>query len=427
MGPLPLYTLGMFTAAPPLERRLLLVCLVVAAVARLGFAFAGREYVERTSRETLRDTVGYNDLARHALEHGAFAKLPPQTFPRPPLYPLFLAGVRATLGDGYAATRIAQTLLQLLTLLLLYRLARAWFGPTVGLLASYLFALNPFFVFYTAFELSETLAVFLVVLIASLVQHGSATLHPAWAAALGFALAAATLCRPPLGQAGLLLLAGTGLARRADRAFWVAAGSACLSFLVAVAPWICFHAQAYGRPVIVYMGLGRSLYEANNPTSVTGTGIIGVDFQLDPAIEALPFEERDRIYLDRALAHIREEPGLYVGRCLWRFYRLWQPVPYAPEFADSGKILVVLLGEGIFLPFFVAGLWLTRQRWRDLLWPYALGITLTAAHTLIVSGMRYRVPVMPFALILAAFALTTLIARWNRLRAADSDRGGSAR
>ncbi|MCI0440733.1 MAG: glycosyltransferase family 39 protein, partial [Chloroflexi bacterium] len=146
------------------------------------------------------DERDYNTLALNLVRHGEFSFKPGEpTSLRPPLYPALVAGVYAVCGEeNYAAVRLLQLALSLMTVLLVYRLGCMTYGPSAGTWAALFMALYPSFLAYDNFLLTETLFTFLLmlfcVLLATSVQRRS------WGAPLasGVVLGLAALTRSVL-------------------------------------------------------------------------------------------------------------------------------------------------------------------------------------------------------------------------------------
>ncbi len=104
----------------------------------------------------------YADIAKYeaaALEPGIPRSLPPG-------YPLFLRAVYSTFGpNAFRAVFIIQALIGSLSICLMYRITERIGGRRPALVAAAIAALYPSFVLYTAAKLTETLAIFVLLLI----------------------------------------------------------------------------------------------------------------------------------------------------------------------------------------------------------------------------------------------------------------------
>ena len=141
-----------------------LVGIVVAVGAALRWAFAAHAQVQSPLRE---EAGQYARYAQNLIAHGVYSLStavppPPDSF-RPPGYPLLLAACRLAGGDGWLLLTIGvQVVLGALTVLLCYRLARAWLGFLPALAAAMLCALSPHLVVSSVYVLPECTTTFLL-------------------------------------------------------------------------------------------------------------------------------------------------------------------------------------------------------------------------------------------------------------------------
>ena len=100
-----------------------------------------------------RDSIAYFQVG-YELANGLGFDLPLR---RTPLYPLFVAGTVAALGEDLRGLALAQHLLGLVTVAATYFLGRAMFGRTAGVLAALLTAISAPLLIYEHYILAEAL------------------------------------------------------------------------------------------------------------------------------------------------------------------------------------------------------------------------------------------------------------------------------
>lgn len=177
---------------------------------------------------------------------------------RPPLYPLFIAGVIGLLGEDPHALALVQHALGLLTVALTYVLGRVAINRAAGLVAGLLVALNGTLLIYERYVMAETLFATLLVGATLLLAVGMrrATWRPY--ALGGLALGVAALCRP---TAQLLLpvipVVALAVHRPITRAVRLG-GAALAGFAVIGLPWAALSYALTGSPGAV--GLGEALF-----------------------------------------------------------------------------------------------------------------------------------------------------------------------
>ena len=192
------------------------------------------------------DTEMYAEIARTWTQTGTFGMDqgdgPVPTYVRLPGYPAFLAAVFAVAGDppGMRPVMFAQLLFDLLTCLIIARLALVLFSARVAWTAFLIAALCPFTANYAAVPLTETLSIFATALAMLLAVIGlERWVLPVWAGC-GAVTACAILLRPD----GMLLLMAIGaylalrLLRTENRGAIMRAGAVLVFVaLLPLVPW----------------------------------------------------------------------------------------------------------------------------------------------------------------------------------------------
>jgi 4-amino-4-deoxy-L-arabinose transferase-like glycosyltransferase len=191
--------------------------LSTAAALVLGLAF--RLWFVVHTANISGDTLLYGDIAKNWLEHGVYgftqrAAHPTPTLIRLPGYPLFLALCFLIFGsEHYTAVMLVQAVVDLLTCILLSRLAGRLFGPRAARVTLWLAALCPFTANYVSAPLAETLTLACIaVAFYALERWRTATPAPSglrinrWLWLLAASLAYAILLRPEQGLLAAAIL-----------------------------------------------------------------------------------------------------------------------------------------------------------------------------------------------------------------------------
>ena len=332
-------------------------------------------------------------------------------------------------------------------------LAVAWLGwsmvpdrPTVGWIAGLGAAVYPTHLYMvTHLQVALWAALLLTLLLAVVVS-------PRWRANRKGAILAGCL-------AGLLLLVEPILAlalpvcaaafwlgekqnRWRDRFRWGPVGRVALTAVVAaviVSPWIVRNWRVHGQFVFVKSTFGYAFWQGNNPIS-WGTDKIpkasaeqlrldhdgtlaGVnralwearhetlyidDVLLKPTgyreFAGLSEPQRSDLLADRARAFIRDDPAQYGRLCMsrLRYFLLFDDTN--PKAANR----VYRWSTIIWLVFASVGLWASLGRWREF-WPsYAVFFAATLFHTLVITSVRFRIPIEPLSFVWAAAAIGAL-------------------
>jgi 4-amino-4-deoxy-L-arabinose transferase-like glycosyltransferase len=406
--------------------RALSTILIVAALSRFGFSVG----VVGLHAMTKGDEADYHAIATHLLDgRGFIATEETPTARRPPAYPVFLSLIYRVTGPDPAAGRVAQIALGVLVVWLTMSVARAWFGRAAAVWAGWFAALNPFLIFLSGYLLTENL--YLVFVLGALAVSPGA----GWfcrqaiprAAATGILLGLAALTRPsglPLLEwvlaAGLLF----GVSAWKDRIARVAVAAAV--FGLVMAPWLVRNARVVGAPVLTTHG-GITFYQGNNEKVATTPQWHGGAAPL----EALPGYdrlvgmtelERDREAWKLGKEYLRSHPEQVPSLVGWKLVRCWR---LKSDMGLSGirsgwwfnnrsvlgrvaaRLDVGMIYAIVALPLFLAGLWMTRRRWRELLFGYGVVLVHTAIAVLFFGSLRTRIPVEPMICVFAAAALAS--------------------
>lgn len=363
-----------------------------AFLIRLAFALKlGGRFIQT-------DEIGYVEPARQLAETGVLGTqgvagvLPP--------VPAAFYAFFFEFGKSLLAPRLGLVLLGTLVCWLMERTTRKLTGSRgAGRIALIISAFYPYFVYYGGTVMSELPAI--ACLCAALALDG----FPA-----GLAWAAAGLCRPQLVPTALIAILATRKSRLALLAGW----------LLPLGLWAVRNHAVTGRYAVEAHGgmallHGTEFFDLNEQdTGVAMEAIRKADFY--KKAEALPEVDKDRAYRAEAKAWMRAHPGQTVVQWARKFAKFWAFYPrtskvyaeneYSHPSAGLPRWALVAMSLA-FEPWLIVlgfwGLWERRDRRAQLLPAFLVVAVTCAVHTLVVSTMRYRVPIMP-VMILGASA-----------------------
>ncbi len=414
------------SAAAPADRPPLSASARSRLLAILVFAFALRLALAFSIAPVLRsDALEYHEYGLHLAQEGRYYIINhgPQAAwhgmemlsYRPPGYPFCLAGLYAVLGDRPRAALAAQALLDTLTVLLVFLLARFYLPENPSLLVALLYALHPF---YVPMIMTEVLFIFLLMLNLLYWARAGKLRLPAQALG-GLAFGAAVLTRPatiiftPLAAFVLLMPRNnSGWKKQAlALAVWGVAAAAV------IAPWLSREYRAHGRFVLITSNGGRTFFDGNYLPD-TATEII-VKGRLNGEDEV----QIDRDFFNLTAQYLQEHPR-HAGRMMVKRLRnLWTfdlpsefRVLYLDYLLAQPGLLSASLGGIIYFLFAVsravmagafAGMaikWKERWNWRLL---YLIPLLVTAFHFFCYHGKpRYLSPFYP---VLSIFFIAALL------------------
>ncbi len=202
------------------------------------------------------DQVDYQDLAGVIAARGVFAHAVPGGLVAEPRrsmgYPLFLSAIVKVAGGAYPPAVAIQAALVAATAVLIYVMARRILSRRSALAAGIACALFPPFAYWSAYTMTETLAIFLVTL--GTVVLYLALRRASWSRALfaGAALGYAGLVRPTLALVIIALAVATIVAVRTGRVRGIRLrlilGATLVAAIVGIAPQVAYTWVNFDRP-----------------------------------------------------------------------------------------------------------------------------------------------------------------------------------
>jgi 4-amino-4-deoxy-L-arabinose transferase-like glycosyltransferase len=351
------------------------------------------------------------------------------------------------------AVQIAQVLLGAATAWLVYRLGLAWFGRRAGLVAGWLYALDPTFVAFTHYFFNETLFVFLFTagLLLAFGPRRVPSIGSSITIGVLFALAAYVkssllFLLPVLALA--LILFREGERRAALRSVAIAAAA----WLACIAPWTARNWEVHGGFVLMDSSGPFNFWRGNQPRAYVRRRF-GSDWNVhfaEPfhAWSQSPVSEvGGREFLDQVREHveqptdlqvmevgtkvavdyIREQPAWFLERAWYKLVDLWNPTSFVMRHLEKrgyGPIsrgTELALSWACVLSYLVAagfgaiGLWKVCNDERGKLVLLLIGYY-TAIHVVTFALTRFRLPILPLLMVLAGFAIVLAWDRWRGAR-----------
>ncbi|MFH1724582.1 MAG: glycosyltransferase family 39 protein [Elusimicrobiota bacterium] len=377
------------------------------------------------------DEGGYDAIAWHWARTGVLGGGGEATVVSP-VAPLFF-GLFYLAGHRMLAARVAHAAVSAATAWMLGRMTGQLTGSRrAGLFALALSAVYPFFIYYSGILMTETLYVAGVVaglwaICASLRERGAS----AWrAAAAGAALAVAGLTRPQGVPIALGLWVSAAVLCMLKRYRWRSWALAVLCWALPLAGWAARNHGVCGRYTLSLKGGfalidGVMFFDLNE----MDTAFARQAFRTTPLYEegrSLGPAERDRLYRRAVFRFMVENPRTVLRQWVHKAFNFWRFYPRVDkEYPDTegarpgvgasrrNLVAVSLLFEPAIILLGFYGAFQLRARAAEL-WPlYWMVLATFGMHVVIISQMRYRLPVMP---VLILFACAAADAALRRLR-----------
>jgi 4-amino-4-deoxy-L-arabinose transferase-like glycosyltransferase len=388
-------------------------------------------YMSKDTGLMIVDEQHYHTLALNLLHGYGFAWEPGAlTSIRPPLYPFFLRLVWTVSGtESLWVVRMAQILLNLSNVILVYRLGLLLFDHRMALVAAAGFCFYPSFVGFNVFLLTEILFTLLLTLVALGYVVLLKTGRLSAAGGTGIALGLAALTRSILWPFPLILCPLAFLSVRSRP--WVRLQVALCLFLgyaLVVTPWALRNTRLQGVFTVIDTMGGLTLRMGNyeytplnrawDPVTLHGeTSIFQQLYQGHPKVSSWTEGRKEKWALRTALVYMMAHPLVTLQRVVIKFANFWglerviiagwQQGLYQPPhwFAVLGTLaitfaymLVMLCASlGLFLAF-------PGER-RAHIFFLLLMAFICSIHTATFGHERYHLPLIPFLCLYAAAAV----------------------
>ncbi len=356
------------------------------------------------------DTAEYEQVALQILHGMSFG----EASPRAPAYPLLLAFSFWIGGEeNYLVAHILQLGLSLVQMLLVVRFAGRLGGPSAATVAAALVALTPTLVFVSGLLyptlLYATLLFALTFVAWSLAERPSVLRGLALGALVVLGWLTDMVILAPSLAIGVWLLAAVR-SRRVPlvRALAVAG----LTTVALAAPYLRF-LREHGNDR-VFMGKAQAvLHFARTDTLISRPRWI----RNPSATGYAPLSMRG--FVERELGLLRTRPAAYVHDYVFELLHFFQPLPDRVTSRNRfNRPLVLWVGALLFAPLLLLAVFgLLRgaapREGRVLL--ASVVLSTAAFYALFFTQVRYRIPVVPHLVVLAAVGVTAAFPRLTRL------------
>jgi len=370
------------------------------------------------------------DFHAWALEIAGGDWLGEDVFYHAPLYPYFMGIIYSLLGSDPLVLRIVQAVTGAAACALLALAGRRLFSPNVGLIAGLMLAFYAPAIFFDGIIQDSALDILmgclLLWLLAEIVHRPRLTL---WAGA-GMTLGVAMLARENIAVLGVPILLWLFLQpelprrRRLQSAALFLIGGA-----LALAPVAVRNKVVGGELHLTTFNAGANLYIGNNPEATGNYRPLRLDRGTPrfEKIDAVQIAERARgrplapsevssYWAGRALDYVASQPFDWVRLMARKVFLSWNAIEAADTedqytYAESSLLLRLsgrVLHFGVIAPLALLGVWVTWPDRRRLWLFYVMPILFTASVAVFFVFARYRYPVVPNLILLAAAAVVGL-------------------
>ncbi len=363
----------------------------------------------------------YHDLWAQSIAQGNW--IGDQVFFRAPFYPYFLGIIYKLFGHNYFIPRLIQHLLGSFSVVLIYFLAKRLFHKKVAYLSAVFASIYWIFFYFEGELLLDSLLVPLGVLLILLLLRSADNPRRSGFFLAGLTAGLFAITRPnilifiPFALVWIFLFLQSDLKRKFIFSLFFLGGLFLLIFPVTLRNYLV------GKDLVLIASQGGiNFYIGNNPEANGLSAALppfGDDWEYtDAAYEAQkaigktprPSEVSD-YYLKKGINYMLTAPTEFLSLFIRKLYLFWNS--YEPSNNQdiyffrrySSLIRILPLGFWIISPLSLLGIVLCLKDWRRLFLPFSFVFSYTFSVLLFFITARFRLPVLPFLLIFASFAL----------------------
>jgi 4-amino-4-deoxy-L-arabinose transferase-like glycosyltransferase len=319
-----------------------------------------------------------------------------------PIYPAFLSVIYLLFGYSRTVLRVFLSLIDAGNCLLVYAIAKNFFGGRIPILAAVSVAFHPSFIALVFTGTSESLFVFLHTLF---VYALCLAFHQQKFRSFllsGILLGVATLCRavPLLLPVFILPAFFVSDHKNHGRSFFHFT-IFILAFAFLLSPWIVRNYLVFDRFVPVQSWGGIHFYWATPGKRGSGERMIDRE-----RIATMDEVGRDKYYYSLAFERIRQAPEEFFEGMGRRFLQMW----YKTHSGTHDAMLLFLNGGLVFLA--TLGITISRSRWKELSLLWCVIAYYIILHMFLIALARYLLPVIPILTMFAMIPVNDFLNRW---------------
>ncbi len=305
--------------------------------------------------------------------------------------------------------RVIQSLLMIFGGWMVFNISLLIFKKeSVAFISFFIYLSYPFFIFYQGMLLSETLFIYFLLtsfyFLYKWKEEGFLFDRYFYLTNIFFILCIytkATLIFLPPILVTILFFAIRKKTKYAIKIFI----SSSLVFILLMSPWWIRNYQIFNEFIPFTTSSGANLYLGNNPNNKLGGVDWGVDVERDIVDEISLIKgesDRNKAYTKRALSYIENNPLVFVEHVWFKFKRFWNIAPNAKSYSSGAHKWITIISFTPILFFSIISLYFNRSFFNKLTPIYVLIVFFTILHVVVISSLRYRLPLEPFLIIISS-------------------------
>ena len=319
----------------------------------------------------------------------------------PPFYPFFLSLIYRLFGHSYTAVRIVQSIIGSFSCVLIFLIGKKVYSITAGILSALIFVFYLPFVKSSELLLTESLSIFLLLLIVFYLLRIQESMRNKDCVILGMLLGLALLTKPAVIFLPFFIIPVFIYLRGRRSLQLLKYLLVLLFFSMTVLPWVVRNYIIFHTFIPVSSHGGITFYSSYRPPN----GIFGLNATSDDPViaEANKISSsvlRSEFLINHTLEFILNNPKKVMLLTFKKILYLWAPFDW--ELVGGRWFNLIYT---VMLPFSALGFLSIRRRFKEF-YPIILPIIYFQIMTLIFYGSpRFRLPIEPYLFILSVIGM----------------------
>lgn len=393
------------------RRRKIFFIFLIAFVVRLGALFLFED-------DPRGDAADYENIALNIISGKGFVSTRMGLYSyRPPLYPLFLAGIFSVFRQSYFIVAFIQAIISSITCVIVFYIGKSIFDEKSGLISSVILALYPTLIFYSTQLLSETLFIFIssLSIYVFFKESNNYGQNYKWIL-LGILLGLGSLCRPVIFPFLIFLIPFYVFSARGSLRKWFLVS--CFTLLT-IFPWTIRNYYVHGKFVLLTTYGGANLWMGNYSGA---TGYIGQPKNINQLVrqEGISETEKDKDFYKKGLNFIIENPSDFFLLSFKKFFLFWNPLVEehtGPTYIKDNNIdykSIIAISFSCLILFGIIGFFNISDVWKKTGLLLILVIYFSMVSMIFYVSLRYRQPIIPAVSLFAGKGLRFFLPKINR-------------
>lgn len=371
----------------------------------------------------------FDQVAVNLAEGNGFSLQPGiPTTRKPPVFTVFLAIIYKIFGHSYSAARFLQSVLGACIPLITYIMAKSIFDNRTALIAGIISSIDPALIMFCGVFFSEILLTLTTMFFTLFLLKENKGPNLKNAVLSGMLLGLSISIRPLFIFMLIFVFLWKFLVTKDHKKSFVFGMTVLVTSLIVMSPWAVRNYIVYKKFVPLTTTTGLALWLSNDPASEgfvrnrsaapryveTRTESDGDSYSDILVNNSRDEKEIDDMFLKMFIEKIKKSPAVFINLIPQKLIAFWDGFHFFSYFSPTvmKKKIIARIGYFVIFPFTVIGAVISKNKWRDLLIFYILTINLNIFAVIFYADYRFRLPVMPYFIILSAVAYGRILTRF---------------